>query len=98
MSDGVINYLWLGVAAFFGVLARAARWTKPDGTFDIGKAFLECLTAPGIGIMAGGVCQYFSPNADSMIVGAIAATMGLLGPSLLSEVIMKWLNKKVEGV
>lgn len=97
MRDSVLNYLWLGIAAFFGVLARAARWTKTDGTFDAMKAFLECLTAPAIGIMAGGVCQYFSPAADPMIVGAIAATMGLLGPAALSEVAMKFLIKKAEG-
>jgi hypothetical protein len=95
MGENFWNYLWLGAAAFFGVLARAARWTKEDGSFSPQKAFLELLTAPAIGLLAGGLAKYFDPNLDPMILGAGAAFLGLVGPAAIEAAALKWFQKRI---
>jgi hypothetical protein len=95
MPDNIGNYGWLGLAAFCGVLARAARWTTADGKFDGRKAAFECLTAPAIGLMAGGLTRYFNPDMDPMILGAIAALLGLLGPAAIEAAALKWFDRKI---
>lgn len=97
MSDNLWNYAWLGLAAWFGVLARAARWTTPEGQFDGRKALFECLTAPAIGVMTAGVGKYLSPDLDPMILSAIAALFGLLGPAAIEAIALKWVDKKLGG-
>jgi len=89
------NYLWLGFAALCGVFARAARWTTVEGQFDWQKAVFECMTAPAIGLIAGGATAYFSPNLDPMILGAIAASLGLLGPAAIEAILIRFFNAKI---
>lgn len=95
MGDNFGSYAWLGFAAFLGVLARSARWTTSEGKFDGRKALFECLTAPAIGLIAGGITRYFTPNVDPMILGAFAATLGLLGPAAIETIALKWFNTKI---
>lgn len=89
------EYGWLMFAAFCGVLARSARWTTTEGKVDWRKAVFECLTAPAIGLMAGGLARYSSPDMDPMILGAIAALLGLLGPAAIEAAALNWWNKKI---
>lgn len=97
MPEHVGSYLWLGTAALCGVFARAARWTTADGKFSWQKALFECMTAPAIGLIAGGAAAYFSPNTDPMILGAIAASLGLLGPAAIETLLVRFFNTKIGG-
>lgn len=92
------NYAWLAFVAWLGVLARAARWTTPEGKFDWRKAVLECLSAPAIGIIAAGVVRYINPDLDELIVNGIVALMGLLGVAAIEALFTTWWNKKVGGL
>lgn len=88
------QYLGLGMAAFFGVLARAARWTdEKTGFFSWRKAVFELLTAPAIGIMAAAIGEYFM--IDPLIVGGIAAFLGLVGPATIETVAIKWVDARL---
>lgn len=86
--QSALIYLGASFAAFAGVFARAARWTKPDGTFDARKAILELLAAPAIGIIAVGAGSYL--GVDLPILGAIAALLGLLGPTAIEAAAELW--------
>lgn len=87
------DYIWLVFAAWVGVIARFGQWWD-DKTFNWRKALSEILTVPAIGLMAGGAAKYYSPDADQMIVGALAALAGLLGTTALQAIAAKWLEKK----
>jgi hypothetical protein len=97
MPDNFGNYAWLGFAALCGVFARAARWTTPDGKFDWRKAVFECLAAPAIGLIAGGATKLYSPDVDPMILGMIAASLGLIGPAAMETLLVKFFDKKIGG-
>lgn len=97
MGDNFPNYAWLAFAAWCGVLARAARWTTAEGKFDWRKAILECLSAPAIGVITAGLARYLSPDMDPMILNAIAAFFGLIGPAALETLATKWFEKKIGG-
>jgi hypothetical protein len=88
------DYLWLVFAAWVGVIARFGQWWD-DKEFNWRKALSELLTAPAIGFIAGGVAQYYSPDADQMIVGAIAALAGLLGTTAIHALAMQFFQKKI---
>lgn len=83
----------IGAAALSGVIARANRWTDETGKFSFWKAGTEILTAPAIGMMAAGVAEYF--GLSYVIAGAIAAAAGLLGTSLISDVLIAGLMKRM---
>jgi len=94
-GDGV--RIWdavlIGSAAFFGVMARAARWTTPEGKFSPQKMLFEIATAPCVGMVAGGVGTYFS--VDPIVGYGIAAFLGLTGPAFIEAVAQKWLDAKL---
>jgi hypothetical protein len=97
MRDQFGNYGWIGFAALCGVFMRAARWAKPDGRFDWRKAMFECMAAPGIGLIAGGVIAMWWPLAEPPVVGMIAGALGLLGPAGIEALMTRYLDKKTGG-
>lgn len=95
MREQFWSYAWLGLAAWCGVLARAARWTTPEGRFDWRKALFECASAPAIGVITAGIGRYLSPDMDPIILNAIAALFGLLGPAALETMFTKWVDRRI---
>lgn len=83
----------IGGAAFFGVMARAARWTTPDGRFSPRKALFEMATAPCVGMIAAAVGSYF--DVEPVVIGGIAAFLGLTGPAMIEAIAERWLNLKL---
>lgn len=97
MRDQFWNYAWIGLAALCGVFMRAARWAKPDGSFDWRKALFECLAAPGIGLIAGGMVSMWWPLAEPPVVGMIAGALGLIGPATIETIMTKFFDAKIGG-
>lgn len=95
MGDQFYNYAWLAFVAWVGVLARAARWTTPEGKFSIQKCVFECLTAPAIGMITAAVGRYINPDMDPVILSGMAALLGLLGPAAIEAAFFKWFEKKI---
>jgi len=95
LSDQSWNYVWIGFAALCGVFMRAARWTTPEGKFDWRKALFECMAAPGIGLIAGGICSLWWPNAEPPVIGMIAGALGLLGPAGIEVIMTKFFDRKL---
>lgn len=94
MRDQFWHYLLLVGAAWLGIIARFGQWW--DGpAFNWRKALSEILTAPAIGLFTGGVAKHWSPDADPMIVGALAALFGLLGTTALQALALKFFEKKI---
>lgn len=82
----------VGAGAFFGVMARAARWVTPDGKFDWRKAAFELLTAPSCGMIAAAIGTHF--GVDYIIMGGIAAILGLLGPVAIEAAVTRIIDRK----
>ena len=97
MPENFGNYLWVGGAALCGVFMRAARWTTPEGKFDWRKALFECMAAPGIGLIAGGLVAVWWPNAEPPVIGMIAGALGLLGPAGIEVMMNKFFDEKIGG-
>ena len=92
-GDSSWHYVWIGLCAFFGVLARSARWTTPDGSIDWRKALFECLTAPAIVAIAAAFGTW--QGVDTTILGGISALLGLLGPAAIESIALRWFNSKI---
>ena len=68
MSTGTgWEFVAVGGGAFFGVLARAARWVTPEGKFDVRKAIFELMTAPGCGMIAAAIGTHFVCSAPCLL-------------------------------
>ena len=92
-QDSFWHYAWMGLAAWFGILARSARWTTPEGRVDWRKALLEMLAAPALGIITAAVGVW--AKIDPIIIGGGAALLGLLGPAAISDAVIRWINAKI---
>ena len=92
MPENFGNYLWVGGAALCGVFMRAARWTTPEGKFDWRKAAFELLTAPSCGMIAAAIGTHF--GVDYIIMGGIAAILGLLGPVAIEAAVTRIIDRK----
>src|SRR5262245_25569601 len=97
MGDNIVNFLWLALAAFVGVLARVGKWWKPDGRLNTQQALSELLSAPALGVVAGAGCRYIDVNMDPLIVGGVAVTFGVVGIAVIEAAGVKLLNKKIDG-
>lgn len=89
----VLRIVFMGAAAFLGVLGRAARWVDETGNFSGKKALFELCTAPAIGIIAAAVGQYL--QIDRLIIGGIAAFLGLVGPATIETIALKWVDARL---
>lgn len=95
--DDFYQQLWLGAAAFLGVMARAQKWTTAEGKIDYRKAVFELAAAPAIGIMASSLTYVLWPELDPRIMGGIAALLGLLGPAAIEVAVLKFIDRKTGG-
>jgi len=55
------------------------------------------MAAPGIGLIAGGICSLWWPNAEPPVIGMIAGALGLLGPAGIEVIMQKFFDRKVGG-
>lgn len=88
-----LNIAYLTFLALLGILARHAN---TDATHINGRALaMACLTAPALGIIAGGVAQW--AGVPLFAQSAIVALVGFLGPAFVSATAERiseiWLKK-----
>lgn len=77
--------------ALVGILMRHAHAAATTGKMEWRMFFLACLTAPGLGIIAGGLVDW--AGAPPLIQYAIVATIGFLGPAFVHAFVLTVMNK-----
>jgi hypothetical protein len=85
MAEGWIaalgKFFYLTVLAIAGILMRHAHAAASEGQFQTKSFFLACLTAPALGVIAGGLAEHF--GASGLLKDAIVAITGFLGPAFV---------------
>jgi len=88
---------YLTVVAVAGIMMRHAHAAASNGQFQVKLFLIACLTAPALGVIAGGASEYL--GADGLLKDAIVATTGFLGPAFIHATALtisgKFLKKNV---
>jgi acetyl-CoA carboxylase beta subunit len=77
---------YLTVVAIAGILMRHAHAAATNGQFQLKIFLIACLTAPALGMIAGGISAYF--GVEGPLLWAIVALTGFLGPAFIHAVAL----------
>lgn len=72
---------YLTVVAIAGILMRHAHAAATTGIMQWKMFVIACLTAPGLGVIAGGLAEW--AGAEGWKLWAIVAMVGFLGPAFI---------------
>lgn len=71
----------LALVSIAGILMRHAHAAATTGQVQWRLFLIACLTAPAMGVIAGGLAEWM--GASGMLLWAIVATIGFLGPPFI---------------
>lgn len=90
-----LNVAAVVTVSLAGIVARHAQQGVMSGKIDWRLLAMSCLTAPALGIIAGGLAQYMA--VPFMAQWAIIALVGFLGPAFVTGTAERlreiWLKK-----
>lgn len=81
LASQVANGAWVTFLALLGILARQAHSSAVDGKINWRLLGVACLTAPALGVIAGGLAAW--AGVPQFANSAIVALVGFLGPAFV---------------